>query len=329
METFSSLCRSTGGMALKDSGVAPTRSLCSSGDTNEGTDEMMVVETIVLDAMRDCACDCGQGHVWFSPTMAVPSDAQAKALLAHVASQMQLNVAFLESQNYLSAQDAATMKGIIQRLPAGTTTVAKVAPAVARTAQDEKQVLADPPKVAPVYARALWAYNENSAVCMSRFLRHNSDCRQDPNDLAFSAGDMIEIVAETNEDWWLGRAHGREGLLPSNHVEKVQDVSLQGPPPPAAGGVNSIGLQQNPENKNKFGKYGNTVIADSTVLLLANTHADGPFRCWGPWVWCWYASPSMSNRTYMLPQGLRLAVGWCGRYSRHRLYSLGYVCGSR
>lgn len=176
--------------------------------------------------------------------MAVPSDVQAKALLAHVASQMQLNVAFLESQNYLSAQDAATMKEIIRRLPVSTTTDVKVVPAVARTAQDEKQMLADPPKVAPVYARALWAYNENGA---------------DPNDLAFSAGDMIEIVAETNEDWWLGRAHGREALFPSNHVEKVQDVSLQGPPPPAAGGVNSIGLQQNPENKKKFGKFGNTM----------------------------------------------------------------------
>lgn len=261
--------------------------------------------------------------------MAVPSDVQAKALLAHVASQMQLNVAFLESQNYLSAQDAATMKEIIRRLPVSTTTDVKVVPAVARTAQDEKQMLADPPKVAPVYARALWAYNENGAVCMSRFLRHNSDCRQDPNDLAFSAGDMIEIVAETNEDWWLGRAHGREALFPSNHVEKVQDVSLQGPPPPAAGGVNSIGLQQNPENKKKFGKFGNTVIADSTVRLLANTHADGPFRCWRRGIWCWYASPSTSNRSYMSLQELRLGVGWCMRYSRLRLYCLGYVCGSR
>ena len=97
-----------------------------------------------------------------SATMA--NNAQANALLAHVASQMQLNVAFLESQNYLSAQDAATMKDIIQRLPVGTT-------------QDEKQVLPDPPRAAPVYARALWAYNENGTVRPRRLVRRHSDCR--------------------------------------------------------------------------------------------------------------------------------------------------------
>ncbi|KAL4066821.1 SH3-domain-containing protein [Scleroderma citrinum] len=163
--------------------------------------------------------------------MAVPSNVQATALLAHIASQMQLNVAFLESQNYLSAQDAATMRGIIQRLPVNTTTDIKVAPPVRTSVQDVEKKQVDIPAV---YARAVWAYNENGA---------------EPNDLAFAAGDTIEIVAETNQDWWLGRVHGREGLFPANYVEKIHD------PPNRLAGATAP-----PEKKNKLlDKYGNTM----------------------------------------------------------------------
>ncbi|KAI6042463.1 SH3 domain-containing protein [Pisolithus marmoratus] len=209
--------------------------------------------------------------------MAAPSDHQASALLAHVASQMQLNVAFLESQNYLSAQDAATMNEIIMRLPVSTSV--RVEPKVppASTAVRAVPTLperAEPPKAepVPVYARALWAYNEDGA---------------EPNDLSFAAGETIEVVSETNEDWWLGRARGREALFPANYVEKHSvapagastkayrpfGAALHGTdtPPPAGNGVNSIGLQQSTgqtEKKDKFGKYGNTV--NGMLILVAN-----------------------------------------------------------
>ena len=44
---------------------------------------------------------------------------------------------------------------------------------------------------------------------------------QDPDDLTFVQGDIIEIVEENNPDWWTGRFQGREGLFPSNYVEKL------------------------------------------------------------------------------------------------------------
>jgi LAS seventeen-binding protein 1/2 len=44
---------------------------------------------------------------------------------------------------------------------------------------------------------------------------------KEPNDLSFRAGDIIEIVAETNADWWTGRLNGNQGLFPSNYVEKI------------------------------------------------------------------------------------------------------------
>ncbi|EAU85065.2 hypothetical protein CC1G_04161 [Coprinopsis cinerea okayama7 len=64
-------------------------------------------------------------------------------------------------------------------------------------------------------ARALWGYNEDGS---------------DPNDLQFSAGDIIDIIEETNADWWKGRFNGKEGLLPANYVEKLRSPP---PPPPA------------------------------------------------------------------------------------------------
>ncbi|OAX34378.1 hypothetical protein K503DRAFT_747499 [Rhizopogon vinicolor AM-OR11-026] len=198
--------------------------------------------------------------------MAVPSDAQSTALLAHVATQMQMNIAFLESQNYMSPEDAWSMRDIISRLPAGagqsvvTTSVKIVSPATA-----VPRAIPSVPQAR--FVKAIWAYNEDGA---------------EPNDLSFSAGEIIEVVSEKNQDWWLGRAHGREALFPSNHVETVNpsraDVvvtttkkpyrpfgaALHGTdkPPATGAGVNSVGLQEasgQEEKKSKFGKYGNTM----------------------------------------------------------------------
>ena len=54
---------------------------------------------------------------------------------------------------------------------------------------------------------------------------------QEPNDLAFSSGEIIEIVDETNTDWWTGKCRGRQGLFPSNHVEKIDDAAASPAPP--------------------------------------------------------------------------------------------------
>lgn len=53
------------------------------------------------------------------------------------------------------------------------------------------------------------------------------------NDISFSAGETIEIVDETNADWWTGKCRGRQGLFPANYVELL-DAGRGPPPPPAA-----------------------------------------------------------------------------------------------
>ena len=53
--------------------------------------------------------------------------------------------------------------------------------------------------------------------------------------MTFRAGDVIEIIEETNADWWMGRFNGREGLVPANYVQKLEAApatsSTAGPTP--------------------------------------------------------------------------------------------------
>lgn len=104
---------------------------------------------------------------------------------------------------------------------------------------------------------------------------------KEPNDLTMAVGDVIDVVEETNPDWWTGRNRGKRGLFPSNYVQKLPpDTSSQsyneksyGAPgytdydhPPSHGdntpAVDSGGLQPDEgqdKKKKKFGKFGNTV----------------------------------------------------------------------
>lgn len=87
-----------------------------------------------------------------------PQDPQAAALLAHVVSQVEQNVQFLASQNYISQADASA---ILTKLPNSNRDVTQITNGVA------KMPLAT--RAAPVapgvkQAKALWPYNENGQV---------------------------------------------------------------------------------------------------------------------------------------------------------------------
>ncbi|KZP27407.1 SH3-domain-containing protein [Athelia psychrophila] len=130
------------------------------------------------------------------------------ALLAHIVSQTRANIDFLATHNQISQSDA---RDIISKLPG-----ANDASVMALADRTQTLMLAPTspppaPRVAPssrqgVRARAIWGWNENA---------------QDANDLSFRAGDEFEIISETNPDWWTGRHNGKQGLFPSNYVEKT------------------------------------------------------------------------------------------------------------
>ena len=105
--------------------------------------------------------------------MAAPSDPQSAALLAHVATQLQLNVAFLESQNYMSPEDAVSMREIISRLPGGagqsvvTTSINVISPATMPRSIPPvpfRAPTAPAPSQQARFVKAIWAYNEDGSV---------------------------------------------------------------------------------------------------------------------------------------------------------------------
>ena len=106
---------------------------------------------------------------------------------------------------------------------------------------------------------------------------------KESNDLAMSVGDIIDIVEEINADWWTGRNKGKQGLFPSNYVQKLPPEAPSQPyneksygapgytdhgnhhPPQQVDpddNAPAVGLQQDEgqdKKKKKFGKFGNTV----------------------------------------------------------------------
>ncbi|EKM57834.1 uncharacterized protein PHACADRAFT_251707 [Phanerochaete carnosa HHB-10118-sp] len=154
-----------------------------------------------------------------------PSDSQAAALLDHVFSQTLRNIEFLASHNYISPVDATELSN---RLTAAQHNNGDAVSALASSVQaltvppvppvgPGRGIPLPPPR--PVkQARAVWAYNEDG---------------REPNDLTFSTGEIIEIVDETNADWWTGKCRGKQGLFPSNHVEMIASPPASVPPPAA------------------------------------------------------------------------------------------------
>ncbi|TFY68017.1 hypothetical protein EVG20_g3718 [Dentipellis fragilis] len=149
------------------------------------------------------------------------------ALMSHIVSQTRQNVEFLMSQNEISREAG---HDILRKLPSAsdssimalssqTARMTIPSPSHTPAAPPEPVRSAPPPASRTTRAKALWAYNENGS---------------EPNDLSFRPGDIIEIVSESNADWWTGRANGKQGLFPSNYVEKIDSYApSSGPPAPS------------------------------------------------------------------------------------------------
>ncbi|KAJ3863745.1 hypothetical protein EV359DRAFT_73448 [Lentinula novae-zelandiae] len=164
------------------------------------------------------------------------SPIDSEALVQFLIAQTRSNISFLISQHQISP---VVGREILDRLPNAGTNIPD--PVMALSLQASNIRISGPSTPPPtsygsrdynsptplgtVKAKALWGYNETG---------------EDPQDLSFQSGDIIEIVQETNNDWWTGRYRGREGLFPSNYVEKLPPSSpLSRPPPPPAAHSNS------------------------------------------------------------------------------------------
>ncbi|TDL16486.1 hypothetical protein BD410DRAFT_832056 [Rickenella mellea] len=105
---------------------------------------------------------------------------------------------------YSSKADA---ESILSTLPNGATVTAEAqSPTNVRILPPpiRRSVPAPPPRSKTVQARVLWAYVGDG-----------------PCDLTLAKGDIVEITEETNADWWTGCIGTRQGLFPSDYVEKL------------------------------------------------------------------------------------------------------------
>ncbi|KAJ2926904.1 hypothetical protein H1R20_g10188, partial [Candolleomyces eurysporus] len=157
-------------------------------------------------------------------------------VLDFIISQTKQNIEFLASHGALSPDDKIQ---IIQKLDLAQSSQILSAqtigdPTNESRATKENQSIAGsetitekayPPPSGPppssgflFRAKAIWGYNEDN--------REN-------NDLSFKPGDTIEVITETNADWWLGRVSGKEGLFPSAYVERMMAPSPPSRTPPA------------------------------------------------------------------------------------------------
>ncbi|KAG2147623.1 SH3-domain-containing protein [Suillus clintonianus] len=140
-------------------------------------------------------------------------------LLDHIVSQTRQNVELLMSHNRISPSDG---RDILLKLPS-----TGIAGSIVSITQQTKRLSISPAPVQSVIsnnagfhlspkseARAIWDW-----------------ASEDPNDLSFNTGEIIEIVKETNEDWWTGRNKaGKQGLFPATYVEKLAPRSASPPP---------------------------------------------------------------------------------------------------
>ncbi|KIK98698.1 hypothetical protein PAXRUDRAFT_823613 [Paxillus rubicundulus Ve08.2h10] len=127
-------------------------------------------------------------------------------IFAHILSQTRQNVELLIAHNQILEVDG---REILSRLSSAGNSSESLS-VVVLTNQTQSLTMSPPRSVAltvppKVEARAIWEWTS-----------------EDSNDLAFHAGEIIEIVAETNADWWTGRnTAGKQGLFPAIYVEKL------------------------------------------------------------------------------------------------------------
>ncbi|KAG9315279.1 SH3 domain-containing protein [Chiua virens] len=133
---------------------------------------------------------------------------ESHTLFAHVFAQTRQNIELLVAHKELSEADG---EEILYRLGACKAERHAEDSSVVSLVQRTQGLSMSPGPTPPkVEARAIWGWTS-----------------EDPNDLAFEAGDVIEVITETNPDWWTGRNRsGKQGLFPSNYVEKLPPQSL-------------------------------------------------------------------------------------------------------
>lgn len=182
----------TGGISVKEFGVDPTIVVCSSWEVKLGRVEMRLTAGMVEDLINRDFLVVVTVTAWSNRSTIVtasnfmrhvtsgfpfqllvtmsPQDPENAALLAHIVSQIEQNVNFLASQNYISNGDASS---ILTRLP--NTKQNEISSRAANLNIGSRNIPPPPPPIprstpaqpTTTLSRALWAYNENGEVFLT------------------------------------------------------------------------------------------------------------------------------------------------------------------
>ena len=49
--------------------------------------------------------------------------------------------------------------------------------------------------------------------------------KQNPDELSFEKGCVINVIEKLDSDWWTGELNGQTGLFPSNYVAPLSSIS--------------------------------------------------------------------------------------------------------
>ncbi|KAL4062230.1 SH3 domain-containing protein, partial [Scleroderma citrinum] len=125
----------------------------------------------------------------------------------HIIAQTKQNIELLIAHRHITEADG---QFILARLPnvEKDTAIAALTKQASRLNVSSRCVV---PK-----CRALWDWSS-----------------EDPNDLGFHAGEIIEIISETNAEWWTGRNRaGKQGVFPATYKYSSPTPPQQYPSPP-------------------------------------------------------------------------------------------------
>lgn len=65
-------------------------------------------------------------------------------------------------------------------------------------------------------------FREDTKSQPRRVIAHFDFEANEPDELSFRRGDVINIIGEEDDNWWQGELDGRRGLFPSNYVGNLQ-----------------------------------------------------------------------------------------------------------
>jgi len=91
----------------------------------------------------------------------------------------------------------------------------------------------------------------------------------DESQVSLKSGEVVAVVEKVNDDWWMVRVGGSEGLAPATYLKS----SLRKPPPKAPPPQTKDGLDDRKSSSNSFGALSKPIDLSRRPSLAKNSHS--------------------------------------------------------